>query len=192
MNKKPWFEITLKIIIIGDPSVGKTSLQTRIIEDIFKPTYSTTLGVDFSFKEIKVKGSKVKLQIWDTAGQEKYRSLITTYYRHTDGIIMVFDLSDENSFENLVESWIPHVTTYIVEDVPKILILGNKKDLMKEHSQHLKPEYVKRRLESQQLCVMRDLSLNTPMMFGETAEDVDFNINGGRRYAYGGLASHLN
>lgn len=184
MNKKPWFEITLKIIIIGDPSVGKTSLQTRIIEDIFKPKYNTTLGVDFSFKEINVKGSKVKLQIWDTAGQEKYRSLITTYYRHTDGIIMVFDLSDEHSFENLVESWIPHVTTYILEDVPKILILGNKKDLMDKQNHDLKPEYVKRRLENHELCVMRDLSLNPPILFGETAEDVEFNINGGKFLFY--------
>lgn len=180
MNKKPWFEITLKVIIIGDPSVGKTSLQTRIIEDVFKPKYSTTLGVDFSFKEINVKGSKVKLQIWDTAGQEKYRSLITTYYRHTDGIIMVFDLSDENSFENLIESWIPHVSTYIVEDVPKILILGNKKDLMVDSDCGPAAEALKRRLESHPLCIMRDLELNTPILFGETVEDVDFNINGSK------------
>ena len=159
--------------------MGKTSLQTRIIEDIFKPTYSSTLGVDFSFKNIEIEGSKVKLQIWDTAGQEKYRSLITTYYRHTDGIILVFDLADENSFENILNSWIPHITTYLTDEVPKLLILGNKKDLMLTRNSDMIPSYVKKRLESHELCLMRDLAINQPMLFGEMADDVEFNINGG-------------
>lgn len=179
MNSKSWFELTLKIIIVGDPSVGKTSLQTRIIENKFRPQYSTTLGVDFSFKQIQVQGSNVKLQIWDTAGQEKYRSLITTYYRHTDGIILVFDLSDDNSFENILQSWIPHITTYMTEDVPKLLIFGNKKDLHEARSGDLTEGYVKQRLESHGRCFLRDLAINQPMMHGEGVEDVEFNINGG-------------
>ena len=179
MDPKPWFEMNLKLIIIGDPSVGKSSLLTRIVKDKFEPKYTSTLGVDFSFKEIEVKGSKIKLQIWDTAGQEKYRSLITSYYKHTDGIIMVFDLSDENSFDNIAGSWINHMTTYLPSDYPKLLILGNKKDLMLERSNPLSNETIKKKLESLQVCRLRDLELNKPMMFGDTIKDYEFNVNGG-------------
>ena len=178
MNSKSWFELTLKIIIIGDPSVGKTSLQTRIIENTFKPKYTSTLGVDFSFKQIEIEGAKVKLQIWDTAGQEKYRSLITTYYRHTDGIILVFDLSDENSFENILSSWIPHITTYLSEDVPKLLIFGNKKDLMTNREDEMTSDYIKQRLENHDLCFLRDLSINQPLLNSDDLHDLEFNING--------------
>lgn len=179
MNSKPWFEMNLKIVIIGDPSVGKTSLLTRIIENKFERKYTSTLGVDFSFKELEVRDSRIKLQIWDTAGQEKYRSLITSYYKHTDGIIMVFDLTDMHSFQNLLTSWINHVTTYLHEQYPKLLILGNKKDLENNRSIVMNAETVKLQLESHENCLMRDLDRNDPLMHGDDPKFQDFNVNGG-------------
>lgn len=182
MKPKPRFEMNLKIVIIGDPSVGKTSLLTRIISNKFEPKYTSTLGVDFSFKDLKVRNSRIKLQIWDTAGQEKYRSLITSYYKHTDGIIIVFDLSDENSFNNLLNSWVNHVTNYLHSDYPKLLILGNKKDLKMIRSVILEPSLVKQKLESHENCRMRDLEINSPIMHDDNPLDLEFNINGGTKY----------
>ena len=179
MKPKPLFEMNLKIVIVGDPSVGKTSLMNRIIKDKFDSNYSTTLGVDFSFKNLLVRNSKIKLQIWDTAGQEKYRSLITSYYKHTDGIIMVFDLTDANSFQNILSSWINHMTTYLHGDFPKLLIIGNKKDLLLTRSIIYTKEDIKRQLEAHELCRMRDLEINEPLMHGDDPANLEFNINGG-------------
>ena len=171
----------LKIIIIGDPSVGKTSLLRRIIDNTFNPKYNSTLGVDFSFKHLDVSGSKVKLQIWDTAGQEKYRSLITTYYKHTNGIIIVFDLSDMNSFRNILENWLKHIIAYLQDEFPKILILGNKLDIMKTRGKS-DQNWVKRQLEKNGKCIMRDLEINTAMEHDESVQDIQFQVNGGRIY----------
>jgi Ras-related protein Rab-1A len=179
METKPWFEMILKIIIIGDPSVGKTSLLRRIIDNKFSSKYTTTLGVDFSFKHLNINGKQIKLQIWDTAGQEQYRSLITTYYRHTNGVIIVFDLSDMNSFDNILKNWIGHVVAYVQDHSPKLLILGNKLDLQMKSRDAPNATEIKSRLEANGKCILRDLSLNPPMMPDTFLGDQSFCINGG-------------
>ena len=180
MNTKPWFEMILKIITIGDPSVGKTSLIRRIIDNTFNPKYNSTLGVDFSFKHIDVSGNNVKLQIWDTAGQEKYRSLINTYYRHSNGIIIVFDLSDMNSFRNMINNWLSHIIAYLHDETPKILILGNKLDIMVNNKNKMDNKQVKIEIENNKKCVMRDLDINIAKEHDQTNEDIEFKINGSK------------
>ena len=118
-----------KIVLIGDTSVGKSCLLTRFADDQFTENYVTTIGVDFRFKTMIVMDKIVKVQVWDTAGQERYRSITNAYYRGAEGILIVFDLTKKESFEN-IENWINEVTVYTGKDVVMIC-LGNKNDLKK-------------------------------------------------------------
>ena len=118
-----------KIVLIGDTSVGKSCLLTRFADDQFSENYVTTIGVDFRFKTMIVMDKIVKVQVWDTAGQERYRSITNAYYRGAEGILIVFDVTKKESFEN-IQNWISEVTVYTGKDVV-IICLGNKNDLTK-------------------------------------------------------------
>jgi small GTP-binding protein len=119
-------EISLKILLIGDSSVGKTSLLIKYTEEKFTETQIATIGVEYKNKTIEYKGYKIKLQIWDTSGQERFRSLTQNFYRNADGIIFVFDLTKPDSFDN-IRSWLIESENY-ADNFGKILI-GNKCDL---------------------------------------------------------------
>ncbi len=120
--------IEAKIITLGDSRVGKTSLIVRFIEDHFADTYMSTIGFDLKFKNIKLKNGQVlKLIIHDTAGQERFRSLAANYIKKADGILLVYDITDNYSFNN-IENWMLDITNKSDENVPVILI-GNKSDL---------------------------------------------------------------
>lgn len=93
----------LKIILIGDSGVGKTSLLQRFCDNEFSNNFLTTIGIDFKIKTITLNGQPVKLQIWDTAGQERFRTITQAYYRGADGIVMVFDIDDRASFDNMLQ-----------------------------------------------------------------------------------------
>merc|ERR1712241_203647 len=109
---------------IGDASVGKTSLLLRFADDSFEDNYISTVGVDFRFRTVTVDNELVKLQIWDTAGQERFRTITSAYYRGADGIILVYDITDLDSFVH-VNDWLVEVNRYVNESTCKILI-GNK------------------------------------------------------------------
>lgn len=118
---------TLKILVIGESGVGKSSLVSRFVDDKFDAEIPATLGVDFRVKSINIDGSIVKLAIWDTAGQERFRTLSPSYYRGGQGIILVYDVSNRSSFDGL-EYWIVEADTYCTQnDVVKMLI-ANKID----------------------------------------------------------------
>lgn len=117
-----------KILIIGDSGVGKTSILNRFSTDTFNESFISTIGVDFKIKKVNVNGNDVKLQVWDTAGQERFRTITSSYYRGAHGIIIVFDVSDKDSFLN-VDHWIKEIDSYCINrNIQKILI-GNKIDL---------------------------------------------------------------
>lgn len=122
----------IKIILIGDSCVGKSCLLVRYADDKFPDQYTTTIGVDFRFKSEKYGNKCVKVQIWDTAGQERYRSLAKIYYRNAEGIIIVYDMTNKATFDN-IKKWINEAKTNIegYDKIPKIVI-GNKGDLEKE------------------------------------------------------------
>ncbi len=103
--------------------------MTRFADDQFTENYVTTIGVDFRFKTMIVMDKVIKVQVWDTAGQERYRSITNAYYRGAEGILIVFDVTNKESFKN-IENWIKEVTVYTGNDVV-ILCLGNKSDLKK-------------------------------------------------------------
>ena len=114
-----------KLILIGDVAVGKTSIINSILGQKFNDEYEPSIGVDFFSKTIKYKGKSIKLQIWDSAGQEKFRRLIPNYIRGASLIILVYDITNKSSFNNL-NSWIEFINNY---ESTNIIICGNKIDL---------------------------------------------------------------
>ena len=124
---RPSYDLQFKLIILGDSGVGKTCLLMRFTEEKFTPSHITTIGIDFKTKTLNLNGKAVKLQICDTAGQEKFRTITQTYYKGAMGIILTFDCSDEKSFGN-IKSWMKQIEAHASPGVCKILI-GNKSDL---------------------------------------------------------------
>lgn len=111
--------------------VGKSCLLLRFADDTFTESYIATIGVDFRFRTVEVAGQSVKLQIWDTAGQERFRTLTNAYYRGADGVMLVYDVTNPESFDHL-EDWMEEVQRYEQERTVK-LIIGNKSDSCAMH-----------------------------------------------------------
>ena len=119
-------ELSIKILIIGDSQVGKTSLLLNYIDKIFPEEHISTIGVEYKEKFIKKDDFNVKLQVWDTAGQERFRSITKSIYRNTNGVLFVYDITNKESFVN-VKNWIKD-TENMDKDI-KGVIIGNKIDL---------------------------------------------------------------
>ncbi len=122
------FDYLFKIIVIGSGGVGKTALTTRFAQGIFRDQYKMTIGVDFSIKTIEINGKKVKLQIWDTGGQERFAYIRPLYYKGASGAIFAFDITNRKSFESLSNTWFNEVFTNCGSNIPWVLV-GNKADL---------------------------------------------------------------
>ena len=116
-----------KIIFVGDAGVGKTTIISRIMDSPFSEVYEPSIGIDFMSKNIKYHGQNVKLQIWDTAGQEKYKGLIPSYVRNSSIVFVIYDISNKTSFDN-IPKWINFIKS--IENTTLILC-GNKIDLEK-------------------------------------------------------------
>ena len=116
-----------KLLLIGDSGAGKSCLLLRFADDTYTESYISTIGVDFKSRTIKLDGKTIKLQIWDTAGQERFRTITPSYYRGTHGIIVVFDVTDQESFDN-VKQWLHEIDRYAPSNVKKLLV-ANKIDL---------------------------------------------------------------
>ncbi|MFX0169082.1 MAG: Rab family GTPase [Candidatus Hodarchaeota archaeon] len=122
---RPYTHIA-KAVVVGDAAVGKTSLLVRYVKGVFNPTYVLTIGVAFNIKDIVVGENVLRMQIWDTGGQERFGPIRQLYYRGTKGVLMVYDLSNARSFERM-EYWLKEVKRGCGK-VPKVLV-GNKADL---------------------------------------------------------------
>jgi Ras-related protein Rab-1A len=110
--------------------VGKSCLLLRFADDTYTESYISTIGVDFKIRTINVDGKTIKLQIWDTAGQERFRTITSSYYRGAHGIIVVYDVTDQTSFNN-VKQWLQEIDRYACDTVNKLLV-GNKCDLVSQ------------------------------------------------------------
>ena len=117
----------IKILLLGETSVGKTTLMKKYTENEFTENYQASIGIDFKIKEITHDSNNYKLQIIDTAGQERFRAVSQTYFHEADGFFIIFDMAEPNTFE-LLDFWIGFVKE-VVKD-PNIIILGNKCDLV--------------------------------------------------------------
>ncbi|CAI5445666.1 unnamed protein product [Caenorhabditis angaria] len=119
---------TLKILIIGESGVGKSSLMLRFVDDVFDPEQAATIGVDFRVTSMTIDGNRVKLAIWDTAGQERFRTLTPSYYRGAQGVICVYDVTNRSSFEKLAH-WMTEVDTYCTKEDAVKMLVANKIDM---------------------------------------------------------------
>ncbi|XP_051170443.1 ras-related protein Rab-1A [Leptopilina boulardi] len=123
----PEYDYLFKLLLIGDSGVGKSCLLLRFADDTYTESYISTIGVDFKIRTIELDGKTIKLQIWDTAGQERFRTITSSYYRGAHGIIVVYDCTDQETFNN-VKQWLEEIERYACDNVNKLLV-GNKCDL---------------------------------------------------------------
>ena len=129
-------ELNVKILIVGDTNVGKTSLLLQYTDNFYPLQHAATVGIEFKVKNITYKNYNVKLQIWDTAGQERFHSITNNFFRNADGILFVYDITNKKSFEG-IKNWIQEAEEEVGDDFQKILI-GNKSDLEEERTVPLK------------------------------------------------------
>lgn len=162
-------DFVFKIIIVGEAGVGKSCLLRRYADQTFTENYINTIGVDFKVRTLEMNGRLIKLNIWDSAGQERFRTIVNTYYRGAHGICLVYDITDLDSFQKLNE-WLQDVTE-LAEPNAKKIIIGTKKDL--EQRRQVKSEQVKSYSET----------IGVPYI--ETSSKEGHNVEGAFRYITG-------
>eukprot|EP01118_Nematostelium_gracile_P000618 TRINITY_DN1066_c0_g5_i2.p1 TRINITY_DN1066_c0_g5~~TRINITY_DN1066_c0_g5_i2.p1 ORF type:complete len:224 (+),score=63.00 TRINITY_DN1066_c0_g5_i2:70-741(+) len=122
------YDHLFKVIILGDSGVGKSNLLSRITKDTFNPSSKSTIGVEFATKSLEIGNKTIKAQIWDTAGQEKFRAMTSAYYRGAAGALLVYDITRHETFDNLA-NWFAELKTHAEGDLV-VMLVGNKKDLV--------------------------------------------------------------
>lgn len=124
------YDFILKVLLVGDSGVGKTNIVTKYIKNEFNENSKATVGVEFCFKKLTLDDKKVNVQIWDTAGQEKFRSITASFYKGAKGAFIVFDITNKDTFEN-IDKWVSNVTSQ-ADKGAAIVLIGNKTDLEDE------------------------------------------------------------
>ena len=151
------YDLTFKIIVIGDPGVGKSCLTGRAVKDKYDEKYAPTIGFEFLTYNVKIQDKIIKLQIWDTCGQEMYRSLISNFYRNASLAMMVYAINSKESFQN-INTWLKEVKMQSHPDV-KIILIGNKCDL--EDNREVTYEEAKKFKEENQIIFFEETSART-------------------------------
>lgn len=161
------YDYVAKVVLVGDSSVGKSNLLARFTTNTFSDEIKPTLGVEFGTKLVSIKTKSknekaedliklIKVQIWDTAGQEKYRSITNSYYLNTKGVLLVFDLSRKSSFDS-VDRWLNEVHSITGENI-SIILVGNKSDLTIEREVNL--EDIEEKIKKYNLLYQETSALN--------------------------------
>ena len=117
-----------KILTLGESGVGKTAILRRYVENKFEKHHLATIGIDYQSKIIKIKNKEIKLKIWDTAGQERYRNIAAHVYKGADGIVLVYDVTDEYSFSK-ISDWMEQINNNLSKNDIGIILIGNKNDI---------------------------------------------------------------
>ena len=127
MADKENTEITYKVLLLGDSSVGKTCFLKRYIDNTFQDAYLSTIGFDFKFKNVTLNdGKKVKVQLWDTAGQERFRTIAKSYYKGAHGIVLIYDVTSKRTYEN-IRKWLNQIKEEASNRI-SIILVANKID----------------------------------------------------------------
>ena len=153
--------IKFKIVVIGEANVGKTSIVQQFVNHKFEETYEETIGVEFLNKTFKVNDKIIKIEIWDTAGSERFASITKNYYRGADGALIVYDITNKTTFDN-VENWFNELKNACKEEA-FIILIGNKNDLENQ-----------RQVSNNMLI---NLGKNLGIAVMETSAKDDYNIN---------------
>jgi Ras-related protein Rab-1A len=124
------YDYLIKCLIIGDSGTGKSSLMVRFTDDVFSASYISTIGVDFKLKTINYRNKNFKIQIWDTAGQDRFRTITSSYYRGANAVIICYDITDRITFSNIYK-WIEEVERFSLS-TPLMILCGTKNDLESE------------------------------------------------------------
>ena len=172
------YDYLLKYIIIGDAAVGKSNLLLRFSQDDFKSEYQLTIGVEFGAKNLDIDNKKYRLQIWDTAGQENYRSITRAYYKNSVCAILVYDITNRDSFEH-ISSWVEDCLAQSPKTVFMVLV-GNKSDLSEKRKVSIE--------EGQQMAKNNNMIFfeasaktgdNVDKIFEESAKEIKKKVNEG-------------
>ena len=123
--------LTFKVLTLGESSVGKTCILRRYVEGQFFKNQLSTIGIDFKSKTLQIGNHEIRLKIWDTAGEERFRNITSQYYKGAEGIILVFDLTKKESFDK-INDWMKQIKVNTQSDEIAIVLLGNKKDIVNE------------------------------------------------------------
>ena len=121
------YDEKIKLMVLGDSNVGKSSILTKYCKNQFLSKYITTIGIDFQIKYLNINNKRIKVQIWDTAGQERYRVVTKNYFNTSNGFIIIYDITDRRSFNN-INNWMEQIESFIGKEV-KCILFGNKNDL---------------------------------------------------------------
>jgi small GTP-binding protein len=119
---------TFKILTIGESGVGKTCILRRFVENKFLKNHLATIGIDFKTKTLNINNQEIKLKIWDTAGQESFRNITTQYYKGADGIVLIYDVTDDASYEK-IRDWMEQILSNTKREDIGLVLLGNKCDM---------------------------------------------------------------
>jgi len=178
-------EIKFKVGLVGESGVGKSCLFVKWVDDdFFEATDNYTIGVDFKYKTMTVRDQKVKLQIYDTAGQERFRTVTASFYRGAHGILLVYDITDADSFKGKVDEWVREIRNYTEMGTP-VILLGNKVDmedkrqmdmnLVKEFVEKEKITYIETSAKTGKGVSEAFMSLTEQMLEQRSKKRVDVN-----------------
>ena len=154
------FDFSFKIVLIGDKNVGKSQIFNRFVKNCFEENHKSTIGMEIGTKLFEREKQKINIQLWDTMGEEQYKSLAKIYYKGAMGALTVFDLTNKDSFLNVLK-WIENIKQNTLENVP-IIIVGNKSDLVD-----------KRIVKEEEAKLM---AINNSYLYIETSAKTSFNI----------------
>ena len=164
MANKSNNQIKLKLLIIGDSAVGKTSMLLKYTDNFFPESHLATIGVEFKTKDVDYKGYKIELQVWDTAGQERFKSITKSFFRNTNGIIFVYDITKKVTFKNL-KDWIGDSEAN--DSGFKRILVGNKIDLQNKRQvkiEEAKEMAIKKNMEVMETSAKTGANINKVFM----------------------------
>ncbi|XP_046855429.1 ras-related protein Rab-26-like [Xenia sp. Carnegie-2017] len=179
------FDVACKVMLLGDSGVGKTCLLVRFKDGAFlSGAFISTVGIDYRNKVVDIEDTKVKLQIWDTAGQERFRSVTHAYYRDSHALLLLYDITSKQSFDN-IRAWLSEIKDYAPNNVV-VMLLGNKSD--KYNDRAVKKEEGERLAEEYNVAFMETSAktgMNVDLAFMAIARELAFEhqkVNGSSKF----------